>query len=100
MSQVPDESRLWSGLSYINLQNLSPEKVTIVLPNAQSQDLEPTKKTKNLSMPGDYYIRKAGTTQGVVNYWKFNLDTKGGATLERLGEVPPGTEFQAFFCLN
>lgn len=89
-----------SRVSYMNFRNLSQDTVTIVLPNTHSQALEPTQTTGGLSMSGDYYIRKAGTTAGIVNYYKFNLNKKGGATLEPLEDVPDGAEFQAFFRLN
>ena len=78
----------------MSFQNLSQEKVTIILPNTHSQDVEPTKTTGPLSMTGNYYIRKAG-----VNYYKFHF-TRGSATLESLADVPDGGEFQACFRLN
>lgn len=95
------DSEEWSRVSLLKFRNLSQDTVVVVLPNTVSEDLEPTKATPGFSMTGDYYIRKAGASaQGVVNYYKVNLDRKGGLSLKPLADVPDGAQFQVILNLN
>ena len=84
-------------LGSFNFQNLSQREVLMILPNTSNVNVGAMAGSGYYTMTGDYYIRP---TQPVVNYYHFNITSKGALTINPGSAVPDGAEFKAIFMLR